>query len=551
MDQGNKPPEFEFGLVMAGAISAGAYTAGVIDFLLEALDAWEAAKADPAAEVPRHGLRLRVLSGASAGAMTSAITTVSLGSVVDPVHDVANPPPPERNRLFDAWVNQIDISRLLTTTDIDKSKKAISLLDSTALGTIANDALVTERRGQPRSYVDDPLAVFLTVANLRGVPYDFQLFGSSSNAGYGMYEHMDHMAFAVSTTGKVSPGSLALNPADAPQGGWPVLATAALASGAFPGGLAPRLLERDWNDYGARHNRAPLWRPPAGSSYRFLCVDGGLMNNEPFELARRYLAGQDLHNPREGPYARRAVILIDPFPNRADFREPIEPDDRLVSVISQMFGALISQARFKPEELNLAADENVYSRFAISPSRKRRDGSPADPAIASGILGGFGGFLHRSFREHDFQLGRRNCQAFLRWHFCLPVSNPLFAGVDSGIVQDFCVRDRKGEIHLFKDSKFPTEPFLPIIPLVGSAEPSAPTPPPPSGAVVNQAQLRKSIKRRVGKFGAALADNDLRSLLGGIVPWIVARAWDWYLAGKVTDKAMDKIRGELARLNER
>ena len=35
---------FEIGLVMAGAISAGAYTAGVIDFLIQALDEYEKAK---------------------------------------------------------------------------------------------------------------------------------------------------------------------------------------------------------------------------------------------------------------------------------------------------------------------------------------------------------------------------------------------------------------------------------------------------------------------------------------------------------------------------
>ncbi|MFO1098978.1 MAG: hypothetical protein U1E81_12135 [Xanthobacteraceae bacterium] len=31
-------PKFEIGLVMAGAISAGAYSAGVVDFIIEALD---------------------------------------------------------------------------------------------------------------------------------------------------------------------------------------------------------------------------------------------------------------------------------------------------------------------------------------------------------------------------------------------------------------------------------------------------------------------------------------------------------------------------------
>ena len=37
-------PTFEIALVMAGTISAGAYTAGVVDFLLEALSEWEKAR---------------------------------------------------------------------------------------------------------------------------------------------------------------------------------------------------------------------------------------------------------------------------------------------------------------------------------------------------------------------------------------------------------------------------------------------------------------------------------------------------------------------------
>ncbi len=35
------------GICMAGAISAGAYTAGVIDYLLESLENWEKAKKLP------------------------------------------------------------------------------------------------------------------------------------------------------------------------------------------------------------------------------------------------------------------------------------------------------------------------------------------------------------------------------------------------------------------------------------------------------------------------------------------------------------------------
>ena len=86
-------PTFEFGLVMAGAISAGAYTAGVVDFLIEALDAWEEARRLPDYRGPQHRALLKVMSGASAGGMTSAIAGVALQSVVQPVRNVDAPPP--------------------------------------------------------------------------------------------------------------------------------------------------------------------------------------------------------------------------------------------------------------------------------------------------------------------------------------------------------------------------------------------------------------------------------------------------------------------------
>jgi len=38
------PGSFELALVLGGTVSAGAYTAGAIDFLVEALDSFESAK---------------------------------------------------------------------------------------------------------------------------------------------------------------------------------------------------------------------------------------------------------------------------------------------------------------------------------------------------------------------------------------------------------------------------------------------------------------------------------------------------------------------------
>jgi hypothetical protein len=543
------PSTFEIGLVMAGAISAGAYTAGVMDFLIQALDEWEAAKRDPAARVPRHSVRLRALSGASAGAMTSAITAVALGSEVDPVTDPANPPKPERNRFYDAWVRQVDIAKLLGTSDIEAAGQVISLLNAAPLKLIADSALVTPKLPARRAYVDDPLAVMLTVANLRGVPYGFQLFGDRPDTLYGMFEHMDHMRFAVSWDGRSVPAARVLSAKDAPKGEWPALVAAALASGAFPGGLAPCLLDRPWKDYEGRHKRNPIWKGTA-PSYSFLCVDGGLMNNEPLELARQYLSGgAQEHSPRDGEEAHRAVIMIDPFPNSAAFDEDnFKPDPRLISVAMQMFSSLKNQARFKPEELDLAEREDVFSRFMIAPSRQDASGRPAEPAMGSSILGGFGGFFHESFRRHDFQLGRRNCQAFLKWHFCVPESNPIADATDPAVRSDFHVRNASGTIETFSARDRRQIPFLPLIPLVGSAATPVPLPPPPSGKSVDLGTLEKMVAKRVKAVGQTLIRSDLSALIGGPVRFAVSQAWNLRYAGKVTDKAMSAVKKELARL---
>jgi len=207
-------PDYEFGLVMAGAVSGGAYTAGVVDFLLEALDAWEAAKAS-AEPVPRHTAKIRVMTGASAGAMTTALAGLACFSEVVPVREVQNPPERKRNRLYDSWVRQVDISLLLEDRDLDTPGSVKSLLDSTTLEKIA-DAALDLAPPKARPYVDDPLAVYFTVTNLRGVPYGFPLFGADKATLYGMTSHADYMAFELSRTARKStrPGSRPLDTSD-------------------------------------------------------------------------------------------------------------------------------------------------------------------------------------------------------------------------------------------------------------------------------------------------------------------------------------------------
>lgn len=600
--------EFEVGLVMAGAISAGAYTGGVVDFLIEALEAWEAAKEAAGrggAAVPDHRVRIRAISGASAGAMTAAMLVRGLASQVTAVGDISQPPDapvpapenqvvPFRNPFYAAWVQSIDIRHLLASKDLaDGRAKVVSLLDSSALPIIGRNVMAVggNFRANPPNYLSEVVDVFLTTTNLRGVPYGFNLAGPLAY-NYMMATHADYSHFALSWSPPSAEGGVWLDPGQlGSDGNWAKMMESAIASGAFPVGLAPRLLQRPVSDYASREWRvdgpclletvpnapgeaprpvsgdlagqqatvcghpphavrgtcgtrsaiAPIWPPEIAqapdSVYRYWNVDGGTMNNEPLELARHALS-RGGRNERNGGLADRAVIMVDPFPNGSDADDAYDEDIDLIKVVKSLLGALIEQARFKPEELFLAADPNVFSRFVISPIYQEGQQPPATPAIASAILGGFGGFLSEAFRSHDFQLGRRNCQRFLQKHFVLEANNPLFDSWRSNgsllAAQTFI--DGQGRA------------VIPIIPLVGALATPIPLPVRPRPALVDLDALRDMICDRLDGIVPRLLDGIPNTILKGALK-LIWSAGRWVgLRGKAADMILDKIKSELNRL---
>ncbi|MCX7684843.1 MAG: patatin-like phospholipase family protein [Acetobacteraceae bacterium] len=444
---------FEFGLCMAGAISAGAYTAGVLDLLFEALDAFDAEKQcrREKGDAPLHEVKLTVLGGASAGGMCAALAALFLPTRFAPVlPGRENCPAAKKNPLFSAWVDRIGIERLLETRDLGGGTLP-SALDCTILDEIVEETLgaraAMSAAGADRGWLPERVRVLLTLSNLRGVPYALRFQGTAFS--HFMWRHADEARFGVAVRpgGNAAPDEVTLDPH------WPagdprraMFHAAVLGTGAFPIALRSRLVSRPLSDYllrAALHPRSflaqgsasvvtnhpewlrevtPDWDPREPDPYRMPVVDGGAMDNEPLELVRRSLAGWDAHNPRCGAKANRAVVLVDPFVAR---EAPGPGDDiGLAGAVLPLFNALIRNSRFKPEDLALAAAPENYSRFIIAPSR----GSEwvGSSAIASGYLGGFLGFFHRDYRLHDFMLGRRNARSFLRQHFVLPEGNVLF-----------------------------------------------------------------------------------------------------------------------------
>ncbi|KGO86177.1 hypothetical protein Q765_12755 [Flavobacterium rivuli WB 3.3-2 = DSM 21788] len=446
---------FRIGLCMAGAVSAGAYTAGVMDYLLEALAEWDKRRGEPG--VPNHSVTIPIMGGASAGGMTALLAASTLNNTITPV------PLPEpaklldehpENKLYHSWVDLIDgdmFPHMLETSDI-KPGKIISALNSDFIDKIANKMMrsdVTKWVPTP-SYFEAPVKIFSTLTNLEGFYYYADLNSAQRNEvrkeKYYMSVHNDYACFEVMDGVKPETGGPWI-PLDFRSGKYVATAKdAAMATGAFPAGLKPRILVREkkyveqipWLDYVFKNT------PLTDDLVTTLNVDGGVINNEPFEKVRdllndiylkEYGAGFISEDAKEKALAdincdyntfENTVLMIDPFPSvQAD---PFVMDSDIMTVLPNTLSAMLSQMRAKPKEYKDAMVLNDGSRFIISPSRiiKNLKGEDeevfGEKAIACGNLSGFGGFLNKEFRIHDYYLGRYNCEIFLRDYFTVPES---------------------------------------------------------------------------------------------------------------------------------
>jgi len=577
--------EFQIGLAISGAVSAGAYAAGVLDFLIEALDEWEKGRTD--ATVPNHRIGLKVMSGASAGAITAAIGAVALAeergqsNIQDPSSYHYLP------KLYESWVEKPTLvaapgtSDFLSLTDLDVRPNVeddfsrtsgierpgeadptvvTSVLNAQLLDEIAKAAIAVKRvRTSPRVWVSETLHLYMTLTNLRGVPYQVPFDGGN----YHMISHGDRVHYVLKGLGAWSTKSkfadsdkkreLEATWLAAGNGGqkakWKDYAICALASSAFPVGLAPRLIgatlgaDSSLNEYDGRlfpiedivgddritpnFNKSVLTERP----FWFTCADGGIIDNDPFEYARFSLK-ETLDQPLVSTLEAvdRAVIMISAFPEERPILRQGEPRTDIVSLFSALMPALINQARFKPDELALAADENHGSRYLIGPSRVV-NGKEQRYAIASGLLDGFGGFVSRSFRDHDFQLGRRNCQWFLRTCFALPEANPIIkawsAGVDRKRFRTPEGKDRRAHYCL--------------IPLCGGAEKEVALPAWPRITVDEFKRLEVRIAQRFDRVVPLIIRQNVGGFLGFLLG-LVLKPLIRNIPGLIRDRALKFVK---------
>lgn len=549
------PRTFELALVLGGTVSAGAYTAGALDFLIEALDAWTRLRDTGDAAAPQHNVVLRVVTGTSGGGVCAAIAARALNFAFDPIsRGTPVGESPTGNPLYDIWIKTLTLDRFLETGDI--GKEVASLLNGAAIDAGAQTIIdFTGKGSQARSWLAAPLRVILTLTNLRGVPFKLD-FGNGRSEAY--VDHADFVRFALHYPGQAVDEfrpdelTLAFSGERLPQAaGWDEFSRFARATAAFPIGFPPRALSRPMSQYRYRVVlSAPLaaaatmaattgalsytvltpdWAAliPDGAGevpddYHFVGVDGGVTDNEPIELARTALCGIAGSNPQDPHRANRAVLLIDPFAGRTALGP--QGVTSFAHTIGAVASAVVQQTRYDSRDLALAADPRVFSRFMLTPQLGT---SLGEKAIASAGLGAFIGFACSDFMRYDYLLGRKNCQDLLRRSFVLAEDNPVFDGWSAAQRATFGAAAGSG--------------FLPIIPLMGPCAVDETLDPWPKGKL-DPERYRTPIERRFRAISETeLSGSPLRAVLG----WIAAHA----AQGSVTDYVIDMMKKYLAAAN--
>lgn len=578
------PPaqSFELGLVLGGTVSVGTYTAGAIDFLFQALEAWHA-------NAPPHTVMVKAAAGTSGGAVCAAMLGILSSRQVPHIsgdqQKLNSDPTPTTNPLWDVWVNDFEISKLLDTTDIVSTEDADagtgvrpgpqpdgdgtpaqhvpSILNSAMIEKAGADLVALAQSGGAikRDYFASPFRVAVTVSNLRGIPFAIKAIPTYGQFSGAAFLERDDFAWFAFPNGAAPDDckredEFWLSSAPGPgSAGYRTLADFATASGSLPLGLPGRLLARPAEHYLYRPSvRATLaapgytvdWTDPDWSelpdvvnsgTYTYTAVDGGCFNNDPVTLVHRALAGLIGRNPQSKSQATRAMLMIDPL---ADEPAAIPPTGRsVVRVLGELVGMFTNGTRYLTADMDLFRRDDVFSRFQMVPTRPEA-GRVGAKALAGSKLQALAGWCAREYRVHDFLLGRANMQAYLASELVLAGDNPLFDKWSPTQRAQFAV-DGAG-VKIGATAIDPAKPgayFLPVLPDVTGADAKLPDWP---LADVNTTGLQYRISSRLDAVLGQLRADNFTGLLAELAALLAVPAVSNLLASTVVATLCTELR---------
>ncbi|PIF43875.1 hypothetical protein CLU96_0795 [Chryseobacterium sp. 52] len=496
-----KNDTFHIGITMAGAVSAGCYTAGVMDYLFEILELWEEAKAGRLPEgwdesmlryIPKHNVVIDAMGGASAGGMTTVMAAIyALKGKINPVKDPANPSAVKGNLLYDSWVLMGDtennpekvLEKAFNDGDL-KGGKILSVLNSDFIDTICDTAFTDDVPDKKLpAYISEELEILLSQTMLRSVPMPInfstprgRLHLKNPLPEYNTFEHfvISHFKLDYDENNPLHQDFyLPFSPFSSDKNRVDTLKQATKATGAFPIALKYReFFKNEFTSEYIRNNSKKLLHNtmnPAikkddtvkinevSNPFEFIGVDGGTINNEPIGEILNILKERHIKDTQKEEYTgdQFALIMIDPFPDHI-YNEKYEQPTDVFSIVPSILGTLMDQARLKRREM---MDFHRGNHFTgeVFPVRYQKNSVKEKNHIACSSVYAFGGFLDISFRHHDFFLGRDNARNFFNGYFSMEYdpANPhqIHKSWTQEMVDKFKVKDRV-------TGKY----FLPIIP---------------------------------------------------------------------------------------
>ena len=557
----NENNEYHIGLVLAGAVTAGAYTAGVLDYLFNTLILWEKEYEERPNEVPKPNVKIETLTGASAGSIAAAVSLLALSTNKVDFINPGQEPPAGSNLLYDAWVNfglpqGEDILESIFSADPKKEGEIKSLLNTAFIENLVHNMckLSTVEQALP-NFISGNLDLLFTLSNLRGIPLHLNFSDNSTQVAQSMTYHKAFAHFKLNKSLE-DESTLPLNLNDETQ--LRLFLNCARASGAFPIGLSAVSFEDIPKEY-IEANLNKIFGhikgmvPDLPANYEFTAVDGGMTNNEPIAEALRILKESSIdHNDPQ-------VILIDPFPNYVSHKEvkKYETDESLPNIIGQLFTTLRNQVLFKEKDIAYLFERSETTKMIWPTRYTKKDGKfvgHTNP-IASGALGGFSGFFSSEFRKHDYFIGQKNAQNFIRYYFPQNGNNNSWS---DEMKEKFSYKDSNGDAQLpiIPDYKItgrannPRKSFLPKV----EDHPNFPELPQINHGDFVQKRLKNLLKTRLNFVIEKTLNSSTESnsrytnsfpkeylMSQGLLSMLAPKAWRWITNWFIRRQLLKKV----------
>jgi hypothetical protein len=373
---------YKLAIAISGAVSLGSYESGVMYEIIKAIG-------DHNQALPENSgdrIEIDVITGASAGGLTAAILAQLL------LYDKGRLAGPKTNAMYQAWVRDIDIERLLEYETADEVK--YSLLSSRYILYLCEEHILA------RYYISDPppapqrhpasageIHLGLALSNMNGVDYGLETSGflemeekgGAIKAGSFVYTgYQDRIRF------KVCEG-----PSCDTREFWSRIGLAAMAGGAVPMAFRAQDIPRQCDD--KAYDGAMVWEEARKT---FTYLDGGIFDNYPLGMAKEIVNGLDDGSHETG---RRFYLYISPNPRKTSRNDAYRSSSaQYYDTIHAVANAIWSQARF--QEWVKTHKKNQLVGFFDSLSQAVRKQMEKDEQAAR-HMEGFNAVLRRALEE--------------------------------------------------------------------------------------------------------------------------------------------------------